>query len=113
MKYIDYMNDHEDENLSWCKPYADESGEYTLILHDGMVDAITTPDRIAYRYNGTLTEELMESFARAVNPDYDDYSGWDDLHIALESMHEVGCAHCPFKDDCEAMGEEMSDTDCR
>ena len=113
MTYLEYMQDHENENLSWCKPYSDDSGEYMLVMHDGEVHSILSPTCEAFRYDGTLTDELMERFAREVNHDYDLYSGWSDIHIALEAMHEVGCVSCHWRDDCEVMGEEMSETDYR
>ena len=107
MKHIDYMGSHEDENLSWCKPYVDDTGKYALILHEGNVDAISTPDGIVY--GDALTADALEAFARTVNEYYDDYSGWDDLLIAIAAMHETGCAHCPCKDDCDAMANDMDD----
>ena len=66
-----------------------------------------------HRYGGGEFEEALEQLAREVNSDYDLYSGYDDTHIALQSMHEIGCWHCPFRDECEAMGEEVSSTDNR
>ena len=111
MTYRDYMNDHDTEHFTWCCPYSDETGDYKLVIYDGEINAVSTPDTIAHRYDGTLTDEVLEQFARAVNPYYDDYKGWDNLHIALEVMHEIGCSGCPFNADCEALDEEMSDTD--
>ena len=110
MKYRDYMEVHCDENLDWCKPYvSDKSDEYCLIMYDGEPDAVIMPDGTFYRYNGSLTDEVMEAFARAVNSDYDLHSGYDDWLIALRAMHEVGCASCPFSDDCEAMDEQYGE----
>lgn len=115
MTYREYFEEHEDENLSWCKPYFDESGEYYINMYDGIVEAVITPKvkiiRV-YDLNNTL-DDIVTEVAKAVNPDYDFYSGWDDLHIALDAMHECGCASCPFKDDCEVMGEEIQETDYR
>lgn len=101
------------ENFSFCKPCYNDSGDYALVMFDGELSAIKTPDLVAYRYDGTLTDEVMQQFAKAVNPNYDLYSGYNDIHIALEAMHPVGCAYCPFKDDCEIMGEEISEPDNR
>lgn len=110
--YREYFIKNDDENLAWCKPYEDETGNYKLVMHDGEPLGIMTPDREAFRYDGSLTDDLMESFARAVNPDYDYYKGYSNVHIALDAMHEIGCASCPWFDDCEPMGENMSETDC-
>ena len=106
MKYIEKME--RNENLSWCKPYVDDSGEYALIMQEGKAICIKTPYGTAYEY-GTLDDAALEEFARAVNPDYNLYSGWDDTHIALEAMHPVGCFFCPFKDECEAVNEKVDD----
>ena len=113
MKYLEYMQEHENDNFSWCKPYANASGDYMLVMCDGELSSIKSPTFEAFRYDGTLTDDVLERFAREVNPDYDLYSGWSDLHIALEAMHEVGCSSCPWREDCEPMGEEMSETDYR
>ena len=113
MTYAEYFENHETENFSWCKPYTDKTGEYMLVIHDGELSSIASPDIIAYRYDGSLTDEIIKQFAMAINPNYDLYSEWTDLHIALDSMHEIGCSHCPFKDECDAMEEEMQDTDYR
>lgn len=113
MTYRDYMIDHSTEDLSWCKPYEDKTGDYRLVMYEGEPSSIATPERIAFRYDGTLTDELLEAFARAVNPDYETYQGYTDLEIALGTMHPVGCASCPHFDECGAMGEEMSPCDYR
>lgn len=113
MTYHDYMIDHDEENLSWCKPYADKSGDYRLVIYDGELMSIMSPDREAHRWDGSLTDELLEAFARAVNPDYDMYNGYTDLEIALDATHPVGCSSCPWFDDCDTMGEEMHIGDYR
>ena len=112
--YGDYFEEHDDENFSWCKPYTDETEDYWLVIYDGEVEQIKSPtyttDPVNYE---RPDEDRVERFAREVNPDYDLYSGWSDTHIALEKMHETGCAHCPWFDECQAMGERMQDGDCR
>lgn len=105
--YRDLAEEDEGTNLGWCKPYVSADGNHVLILHDGEVESIFSPTVRAYRWNGSLTEEVMAAFAREVNPNYDEYQGWTDLHIALESMRETGCWHCPWRDNCDAMGEEV------
>ena len=113
MKYLEYMEENQYENMSWCKPYKDKSEKYTLVVHEGEPLSIMSPTTEAHRYDGSLNDEMMEQFARAVNPDYNEYSGWSDVQIALDAMHEVGCASCPWKEDCDAMGEEMDKLDYR
>lgn len=113
MKYIDYMNEHPTENLCWCKPYTNDDETHYLIMYDGKPEVIITPNIEAWRYDGSLTEAIMEQFAREVNPGYETYSHWSDTHIALEAMREIGCHYCPFKNDCDPMIEEMDQSDYR
>lgn len=117
MTYREYMEEHPEENLSWCKPYRDDSGEYCLIVHDGEAEHLEMPGRVADRWDGTLTDDLLEDFAQAINPHFEDkewiYKGWSTLHIALDVMHEVGCSECPCNSLCDAMGEEVNACDYR
>lgn len=113
MKYLDYMKQNPEQNFTWCKPYTNDSETHYLVVYDGIAHSIETPDITAHRYGGGNFDETLEQLAREVNPDYDLYSGYDDTYIALQSMHEIGCWHCPFRDECEAMGEEVSATDNR
>lgn len=108
----DYFEEHDGENLSWCKPYTDTSGDYWLVMHDGEPEQIDSPSMTTDRWS-RVNEVQLELFAREVNPDYDLYSGWSDHHIALDVMHETGCFHCPFFDECQVMGERMEDGDNR
>lgn len=99
MKYIDYMEQHPKENMSWCRPFLSDDG-HALALNEG--------DPTCRFPDGAIGgQELMKRFAMEVNPSYDLYSGWDDIHIALECMHEVGCVDCPFADMCEVMNDEL------
>lgn len=95
------------ENLGWCKPYVSADGKYVLAVNEvevaGMIfngedikaDKLGDPD-------------LLRQFAKAVNPDYDDYDGWGDLHIALEGdIRECGCADCPWFSICDAMDGDV------
>ena len=110
MTYREYFQQHEEENISCCRPFTDDSETYYLIQYDGEIESAKTPDGTYHRspvYGQRLDGSVIESIARAVNEQYDNYSGWTDEHIALEAMHEIGCAHCPFRDECEAMNEEM------
>lgn len=49
----------------------------------------------------------LAAFARAVNPNYAEYSGWDDLHIAVDVMERRNCRDCPAFEFCEAMDAEI------
>ena len=108
MTYRDYFEQHCDQNIGWCKPFTDKNEEYFLIQYDGEIISAKTPAGIYHRYDGTLTADTMESIARAVNNGYYCYRGWTDEHVALDVMHEIGCAQCPFHDTCEAYNEEVN-----
>lgn len=109
MTYLDYMNEHPDANFEWCKPYTNDAETHYLVIYDGIANSIDTPDMTAHRYGGSDFEAALETLAREVNPDYELYSGYSDQKIALDRMHEIGCWHCPFRDECEAMGEDLDD----
>ena len=86
MKYLDYMNEHDTENLSWCKPYFDKTGNYCIIMHDGEVSSVITPRLEAIRgWSGEQDiEEAITDVAKNVSPSYEYYFGYTDLEIALE-----------------------------
>lgn len=96
MKCREYMETHETENLSWCKPYVAKDGSYA-VLWEGklLVDG------------EELEGDALEAFARKVNPEYELCKGWPDLVIALGAMTQVGCSECPYNGNCDAMDEEM------
>ena len=100
--YRDYFSENEDENLSWCKPYASEDGHVFVIMHDGKLTGLFRDGTRTY-----ATPEAIRALAQELNPDYADYRGWDDTHILLEVMQEVGCASCPWFRDCQVMDEEL------
>jgi hypothetical protein len=109
MTYLDnFEQNNSNENLSWCKPYTDKNEEYYLVMYEGEAEAAKTPEGTYHRYNSTLSEEVKESIAKAVNNGYHCYHGWNDEDIALDVMHEIGCKDCPFKHECEAVNEEMN-----
>ena len=112
MTYREYHEAHPQENLSWCKPYTDESGDYWLIVHDGEQATMITPDDVMHTQN--IYSPELEEFARKLAPDYDLYEpAVAPLYIALDYMHERGCALCPFFGECEVMSEEIGATDNR
>lgn len=89
---------YSQENLGWCKPYISEDGKNAITVNEGAVNGMMIDGA-----DMDLDFDIAK-FARAVNPDYDDYDGWDDLHIALDGdVHEQSCARCPWFDICEAM----------
>ena len=106
MTFLEYFEQNPNKNMISCIPYADKTEEYFLIMFDGEWEEAKTPNGTYHRYDGTLTEAVKKSFAMAVNNGYYCYHGWTDEHIALDVMHEIGCAACPFRHDCQPMYEE-------
>ena len=113
MKYIEYINEHSEFNFDWCKPYTNNDLTHTLVMYDGIASDIDTPDTTMHRYGGGDFEAALETLAREVNENYELFSGYTDTEIALDAMHETGCAHCPFRHECEAMQADMDDADYR
>lgn len=109
MTYREYFETHKGENLNWCRPYLSLANGSRMVVKEGREINIWTPDISIYGAN----EEDMRKFTRYVNADYDLYSGWSDLHIALDAMCEVGCSDCPFNRECDAMDEEFELANCR
>ena len=106
--YADYMRDHPDENLGWCKPYMSKDGRYAVAVNEGeIIEAITPEGHLPKDHVSPLTDPEIETLAQAVNPDYDLYDGWDNGYILLQAMHETGCASCPFFSKCDAMTQTM------
>ena len=109
MKYLEYFEQHPEENLSWCKCYANKDEDHFLVMYDGEPIRIETPVTCKdIRMNRIECEDLKD-FALSVNNGYHCYHGWTDEDIALDVMHEIGCGSCPFRHECEAMHEEMED----
>ena len=111
MTYAEYMEQHDTENFSWCKPYTNDDETYYLIMHDGLPLVIKTPTIEAWRYDGTLTGDVLKQVAKEINKDYSEKRGYSNTYMILEAMHEIGCHYCPFKEDCEPMGGEIDETD--
>lgn len=109
MTLREYFADHEDESPDCCTPYANKGRTHFMVVYDcGSQVTISTPTMLVNLYSGSAKyDEVLEQFAREVNPDYDLYSGWSDLYIATQAMDKIGCASCPWRDDCEMMGEEL------
>lgn len=113
MKYREYMEDHPEENVTWCKPYTDSKGNAVIML-DGSMDIILFNGR-KFHINGDgrkltfASSRILKAFAQALDPYYDQYSGYTDTEIILQNLRECGCASCPFRGECELMGEEIEE----
>ena len=110
MTYREYMEAHKGKNLNWCRPYLSLANGSCMVVKEGReVNIWASPEIVVYGAN----YEDIRKFAKYVNADYNLYSGWSNLHIALDAMCEVGCSDCPFNRECEAMDEDIDETDYR
>lgn len=101
MSYRDMMRE-SNENLGWCRPESYLDGRVILAINEGTVAGISIDGQAL-----STTPENIRRVAKMVNADYDDYEGWDDVHIIQESAHEeLPCRLCPWFGDCDAMDEE-------
>ena len=113
MKYLDYMEEHPEENLVWCKPYTDGRGNY-LVMWEGTPLSIKTDDGREYWRNPVglqyvLDDQALEAFAKHVDPDYKYWKGYSDEEIILMNLGECGCSSCPYRGCCEIMTEDMGE----
>lgn len=106
MTIRDLMQDNG-ENLGWCRPYVSDNGKYAIAVNEGKIAGMIlngediNPDKLD-------APDIINKFAKAVNPDYGIYSGWGDLHIALDGdVRECGCRNCPWFGICDAMDGEV------
>ena len=101
MSYRDMMRE-SDENLGWCRPESYLDGRVILAINEGTVAGICIDGA-----KQATTPENIRRAAQMVNADYDDYEGWNDVHIIQDVDHdELPCRLCPWFGDCDAMDEE-------
>lgn len=117
MKYREYMEEHPEENVTWCKPYTDDKGN-ALVMWEGEPLVILMDDGREYwrgkydweyREQNRLDDQAVEAFARHLDPDYSPARGYTDTQIILQNLRECGCASCPFREECELMDEEIEE----
>lgn len=90
------------ENLSWCRPMVSRDGRVTLAINEGAIVGLMVDGEELQ-----ISEKEIARTARIANESYNDYSGWDDIYILLDSdFTEIGCNECPWRDVCDAMEEE-------
>ena len=63
-----------DENLGWCRPYISDRVSVS-VLQEIIESLIIDGNEV------DVTEENLMRAAKIVNPNYDDYDGWDVTHI--------------------------------
>lgn len=101
------------EDLDWCRCYhgtaPDGTECYAVVCEGKIVSAMIGGDPQDPPIDNATADDVAR-LARTVNPDYIQYQGWDDQHIALEAMPDrCGCANCPWRNDCEVMGADAED----
>ena len=91
------------ENLSWCRPYISRDGSCAMVINEGEI--------INIMINGkdfpNPSREQLAALDALLNPDDadPDADGEELIEILLDDMREVGCADCPYRDECECMEE--------
>ena len=89
-------------NTEWCKPLKHKSEAVYLVVYEG--DIANILDNGNYFFEFDKIEEKIKELAKRLNPEHDEYEGWDDTHILLDSdFEELGCNDCPWFDLCDAM----------
>lgn len=92
------------ESLGWCTPYMSDDERNAIVINEGRIDGMLCDGEYIRPEAGPhYSSGQIQRFARAINPDYGYYTGWDDIHIILEALSACGCSDCPWRDSCEAM----------
>jgi len=100
-----YLREHEDEGMSYCTPYWSHDARIFFVLLEGKIVSAIIDGR-EYIKTSDITPELINQIAKIVNPDYDSYSGWDDLHIIMDgNIGEDGCCHCCWFNECQLLDD--------
>lgn len=115
MTYREYMENHPEENLSWCRPYRSENGRVSLSYNSGRIEsAMIDGEEIHIGWAKKDQSELWERVARAsiedealLDVETRRYS-WREIAL-MDGLVECGCASCPWKDTCDAMSEEIEE----
>nr|DAR24149.1 MAG TPA: hypothetical protein [Caudoviricetes sp.] len=98
-----YESMQNGENLSWCRPYISRDGSCAMVINEGEIINIMIDDKDFVN----PSREQLAALAARLNPDDadPDADGEELTEILLDSMREVGCADCPYRDECECMDE--------
>lgn len=110
-KVYDFMS--TSENMSWCKPLSFLWGKVVVAMNECEIAGcqVNGEDRDEYTTYGKRenTEYAWKALAQLCNPDYAEYRGYSDFKILMDSDYEeLGCADCPWRDECDAMDDEES-----
>lgn len=113
MTYREYMRNHPEENLSWCRPYRSENGRVALSCNAGSIQSLMIDEReIDTDWPSCDQSQLWERVCRAsiddealLDIETRRYS-WREIAL-MDGLVECGCANCPVADTCDAMLEEI------
>lgn len=118
MTYRDYMRDHTEENLSWCRPYRSGNGRVSVAVNDGEICGLIIDGQeidLAGKWRISEQAPFWEMICKVSVEDADLLAdeaelGYSPSEIALmDGLVECGCANCPFADLCDAMSEELGE----
>lgn len=115
MTYRDYMENHPEENLSWCRPYRSENGRVALVYNEGRILSLMIDEKeVDIDWPVRDQSQLWERVCRAsiedealLDIETRRYS-WREIAL-MDGLVECGCANCPFADTCDAMMEEIEE----
>ena len=97
------------QNLSWCVPMKHKTENIYLVVNENNIDSILDNGKETLRSRKTdkVIDEKINVLAQRLNPEYDEYEGWNDTHILIDSgFEELGCKDCPWFNSCDAMNDE-------
>ena len=89
----------EGGNLSWCRPFESENGKVWFALNEGSVEGLKIDGE-----DVDVNAETLHRAAVMANDEYDEYEGYSDTEILLDSpASECDCCDCPWFAMCAAM----------
>lgn len=104
----EFMMQHTDEHLPYCRCCRTDDESSTLIIRNGKPVVILTPELSAIAPRGTLPADVVRYLAKLVNPNWGLYHGYTDAYIAFDAMRDTGCAGCPLFCECRDMYMEVN-----
>ena len=106
--YYEYMTEHQDMGFDFCQVFMSEDGNHAWTEYGTEIIRVKSGDH-DYEYHDVYNG--ITEIAKAVNPYYEDYKGWDDRHIAMEVVKRRSCYNCPWKHECDVMMAYVSEDD--
>lgn len=97
------------KNLGWCKPMKHKTENIYLAVNGNKIDSIFDNGKETIRGGEAdkIIDKKINDLAQRLNPEYDEYEGWNDTHILIDSgFEELGCKDCPWFNACDAMNGE-------